>query len=398
MVMQDRLIIFLAVDGTPSWVTVDANGQAAARVMSSDPETLATVAAGKEIIVVVPGEDVLLLSAVLPKLSRARLLQALPYAIEDQLTSDVETLHFVPATIQLDGITPVAVVAQNKMRHWLALLQSWRIQPDSLIPTTFVLPLEEDVWHVAVSTIAVARTGALTGFGCDTPQLGAWLGIALASAIKKPRLIHVHHYSNQKIASINLGVEIKEEVLPADQWYRDAAQQTSTPSINLLTTGFASRKASYPQWTKIRKAATYLLGIWLILLLLYPSVSYVTLKARLSSIQGQMWQLYKKQFPQATNMIAPKARFEEKLHKAGASLGQNRFLILLAYVGESLHNATGVTIKRMEFQSSLLTLDLTATTESFSKFTDYLSQQGLQVKQQNASVAGERVTATVQVE
>src|SRR5690348_9570489 len=112
MVMQERLVIFVAADGSPSWVTVNADGQAAARVMNEDVATLTTVAAGKEITVVVPAEEVLLTSAVLPKLSRARLQQALPFAIEDQLTSDIETLHFVPGATQPDGVTPIAVVAQ----------------------------------------------------------------------------------------------------------------------------------------------------------------------------------------------------------------------------------------------------------------------------------------------
>ncbi len=396
--MQDRLVIFLAADGAPSWVMEGADNHVARRVMSEEPETLASVAAGKEIIVIVPAEDVLLTSAVLPKLSRSRLLQALPYAIEDQLTSDVESLHFVPADSQPDGTTPVVVVAQDKMRQWQGVLQSWRIQADSMVPAIFVLPLEEDVWHVAVTNMTTVRTGAFAGFSCDSSQLNAWLSIALASASKKPRQIHVHNYSGNTVVLGNLSVEVTEEMLPTDQWYQDAAQQITTPAINLLSGGFASRKAKFPQMGKVRKVMTYLGAVWLALLLLYPLVSYITLKTRLSSIQGQMWQVYKKQFPQATSMIAPKVRFEEKLHKADASLGLNRFLMLLAYLGEGMHKSSGVTIKRMEFQGSTLTLDLTATTDGFSSLTDYLSKQGLLVKQQNASVNGERVTATVQVE
>lgn len=396
--MQDKLILFLAADGTASWVTVNVDGQVAARVMSGEPETLSAAAAGKEIRVVVSAEDVLLTEAMLPKLPRARLLQALPYAIEDQVTSDVETLHFVAAATQEDGTTPVAVVAQDKMQQWQTWLQTWRVQADSLIPATFFLPVEEGVWHIAVFNMAIVRTGALSGFSCDPSQLNTWLSIALASANKKPRAIHIHNYTDHAVALSNLNVEIKEDKLPADQWYRDAAQQITTPEINLLSGGFASRKAKFPQMTKVRKMMMYLGTAWVVLLLFYPLVSYVTLKSRLSSIQGQMWQIYKKQFPQATSMVAPKVRLEEKLHKAGASLGQNRFLLLLAYLGEGMRQSSGVTIKRMEFQSGALTLDLTATTDGFAALTDYLSHQGLQVKEQNASVSGEHVSATVQVE
>jgi hypothetical protein len=46
-----------------------------------------------------------------------------------------------------------------------------------------------------------------------------------------------------------------------------------------------------------------------------------------------------------------------------------------------------------------MTLELTAqSSEDFSAFTDFLSQNSLSVKQQNANLAGTRVNASVVVE
>ena len=53
------------------WVALDKNSQ--------DAETIA----------IVPAQDVLLTTAELPKLSRQRLMLALPFALEEQLIDDV---------------------------------------------------------------------------------------------------------------------------------------------------------------------------------------------------------------------------------------------------------------------------------------------------------------------
>ena len=109
--------------------------------------------------------------------------------------------------------------------------------------------------------------------------------------------------------------------------------------------------------------------------------------------------IYRTQFPQATSIVAPKLRMQEKLQKLDVSVGENRVLLLLGYVGKGMKIANGIKLKRADFQNSQLTLELTATSsESFSAFTDYLTQQGLHVKQQNATLAGEHINATVQVE
>lgn len=58
-----------------------------------DPSAIKAEATGKEIIILVPAEDVLLTIVQLPDMSKTRLLEALPFALEDQLIADIDTLH-----------------------------------------------------------------------------------------------------------------------------------------------------------------------------------------------------------------------------------------------------------------------------------------------------------------
>ena len=57
----------------------------------------AALASGRRVIVLVPGSDVLLVQAAVPTRKRERVLQAIPFALEDQLAGDVERLHFAIA-------------------------------------------------------------------------------------------------------------------------------------------------------------------------------------------------------------------------------------------------------------------------------------------------------------
>ena len=60
--------------------------------------------------VLVPGTDALLAEPVLPLKSGAKLAQVVPFALEEQLATDVEDLHFAVGKREGRPGTPVTVV------------------------------------------------------------------------------------------------------------------------------------------------------------------------------------------------------------------------------------------------------------------------------------------------
>jgi hypothetical protein len=90
---------------------------------------------------------------------------------------------------------------------------------------------------------------------------------------------------------------------------------------------------------------------------------------------------------------------QEKLQRLSQQSGEPRSLILMAQIGKAVGVVPGVKLKRFDFQNEHLTLELTtATPEDFSTFTDYLTQRGLKVKQQNADFVEGRMRAMLQIE
>ena len=143
----------------------------------------------------------------------------------------------------------------------------------------------------------------------------------------------------------------------------------------------------------------YLAALLAGLFFMYPTGSYIILKQRQDVLQQQISQLYRQHFPQGKTMVAPKLRMEDKLHKLQDQMGENRLLLLLGYIGKGLSGSASVNLKRFDFQNGQLTVELSAAdSANFSAFNAFLTQQGLQVKQQNAVLSGERVNATLQIE
>src|SRR5204863_460523 len=141
------------------------------------------LAPAEEIIVWTPAAETLFLRARLPTRSAAKIVQALPFALEEQLIDPPERLHFAFAH-EADGALAVAVTRRERMESWLAALTAAGLAPTQLAPVTLSVPLAERAWTLAfVDGEIVLRSGARAGLG--GPAEGrppAWLHAALAEA------------------------------------------------------------------------------------------------------------------------------------------------------------------------------------------------------------------------
>ena len=92
--------------------------------------------------VVVPGESVLLLSAPLPGKNRQRLIQAMPYAVEDQLTRDVDAHQFFLGKRLSNGEHQVAAVTLDTVKRWEQWLSTQRLEARRVLPDSVCIPTE----------------------------------------------------------------------------------------------------------------------------------------------------------------------------------------------------------------------------------------------------------------
>lgn len=376
--MQKYIIIYLhtlnETEGVAaSWIIVDTSGTITTTVHRGDLSQL-VVPAELPSYVIIPMQDILLTSAHLPKLSRQQLMQALPYALEEQLIDDIANLHFAIGSYQPDQSLPIAVVSKQKMTAWLHLLGQLNITPRALIPAVFVLPYTEHSYHINCDhDNCLVRVSKWGGFACEQDNVETLLDL-------QPNQTTIDvirtNYSTQQLL----------EKLPTD------IERVSF--INLLQHAYQAK----PQSTKIKKhwlIAGYLALVWVALTLATQAVSFFILHHKTSQIETQINQIYKQNFPNASSVVAPRERMTEKLHSL-SKRANNGFLVLLSELGNSLQKNPGIHIKNLDFREQQITLELTAATfDNVDTLIQHLKQKGLAVKQQNAAESGTQVTTTL---
>ena len=112
------------------------------------------------VVIIVPGEDVLLTSAEVPSKQYRRIVQAVPYVIEEQLAMDVDACFFAIGPEQSGsdkGEVEVAVVSRVLIQDWVARCDALGVSSARMIPETAMLPpgpgvrgvIEGDRTHLA---------------------------------------------------------------------------------------------------------------------------------------------------------------------------------------------------------------------------------------------------------
>jgi len=259
---------------TPScpvnWVSIDSQGVVTGPVGRGSLTEAAVAATGKAVRVLVPATDVFLTAPVFPARGAAKLLQLVPFALEDQLASDVELLHFALGRQRSDQSLPVAVIDHQRLRACLASLESVGIRPVSLQSEASVVPtnpahavivlesgrlMVRQAQQLPISLDATPMLPALELAGllpsadqADAPSASAIHGLLYVSAQDWP-----HHQADidvlrSHLASLNVQV-MADGVLPLL-----ATGTGHADAINVLQGAYAPSTRFSDQWASYRWA------------------------------------------------------------------------------------------------------------------------------------------------
>mmetsp|Transcript_6286 Transcript_6286/g.3530 ORF Transcript_6286/g.3530 Transcript_6286/m.3530 type:complete len:406 (-) Transcript_6286:1923-3140(-) len=316
-----------------------------------------------KVIVLVPAVSIYLTSVKIPARSRKQLLNALPYALEDEIASNVEDLHFAAGKKQEDKCLPAAGVNKETLEKWLQVLHDANIQPDIMMPETLLLNkntlLIEDEQ-------AIFCDGLNKGFGMDTINLSALLKIYCESfenqnkdepfklcvldyrQIKDKRLI-------DELRSFNI---IKDDNLPNSLEPLDYMVQNfdTNKSINLLQGAYSSRGTLNLLWHSW-KTAVVLAAILICVHMSTAGLRYYRWTKEISLLDEKIKQIYLKAFPEAKQVVNARIQMEQKLY-ALQTKEQNNFLTQLAKVGTQVAKMKTNLIKKIDYIQGRLTIDI----------------------------------------
>jgi len=140
--MPQTLLLRLPPPGQDEteWLTLDEQGMPA-NVKQRGPLSLAAaVARGAKVTVLAPATQILLAEPELPPGSGGKLARAVPFALEEQLTEDIDQLSFAIGRRRANGNTPVAVVSRSVLQGWISELSAAGIEPTAMYADMSLLP------------------------------------------------------------------------------------------------------------------------------------------------------------------------------------------------------------------------------------------------------------------
>ncbi len=400
--MEDRLFIRLTGNGAASWLRVERSAMPH-DVRHGPLHEAAAQAAGHRVIVFVSAQDVLLTHATVPAQSRKQAQQAIPYALEEQLAADVETLHFAAGNRGATGDYPTAVATRACMEAWLAQLEQAAIQPDMLVNELHALPWQPGQWTLLYAPSgALLRSDAQSGFALEAENLNNLLALALSEAgEQKPSLLRVVNYSDHALNLQGLaetwGFELTEQTRHDDPLILLAHNFDEAQAVNLLQGAYIRSWQFGTLWRPWRLSAT-LLGFWLLFQISSMVFDTLLLTRQNHALKAEIEQVYRGAFPETRKIVNPRQQMQSGLDELLRQGHGAAFLNLLAQTAVPLKQGSDARLRGVSYKDRVLNLDLEIKDlQALDQLKQQLTGAALEVEILSASAKENKVESRVQV-
>lgn len=327
-------------------------------------EQAADAAGEREVVLLIPGEQVLLTAVHLPPIRQARRRQqAAAYALEDQLVARVDTLHVaLAARPGADGDTAAAVIDRERLAGYLDAAANAGLDVVQVYPDTMLVPAPEaDAWQIAILDGRVlARVSAVHGFAAEA---SLWPALAAGSP-PAPDTIHLHGADAAAMTEI-AGVALEPAPGVERHAYDDEnallaallADFTSAGAINLRQGSFARTSAMQTWWQPFKLTAG-LAAAWLIIAVAARGLEAWQLHQRIDALQATSEAAFHDAFPEVQTINDLRVQAEQKIRELRGSGASGGVFPLLQATAEVTGQAGDMRIQSLQYRDGTLYLSL----------------------------------------
>jgi general secretion pathway protein L len=404
--MTETLVIRLrsTEDAPASWLIIDSNGARSGPLVNGPIADALRLSQSRRTVLVLPAAEVTLAEPDLPPVRGAsRIAQAVPFALEEQLASDLENLHFaVGPRNPSASATPVAIVARSVLERWQAVWEAAGIHPDaayaesSLIPTApnaTVLVLDE-------ATLHVKRPGAVA-YALDALSLATALELALAPSSEGGE--HVTFYAGTADYEVNKDLieglrertaTLQVKLLPDGVLPLFAAQLPTARAVNLLQGTYAPPSSFGSQLRQWRVPAA-LAAATLLVFLGAQGVKLWQLRQAEQKLNAEIAQTFESILP-GQPMVDPRAQVQGVLARAGGGAGA--LLPAVSLLAQAVAQVPATRVESMNFRGGVLELRVVAPTiEALDGIREVMSSRGATVELQSTNPRNQQVEGRLHV-
>jgi general secretion pathway protein L len=303
-------------------------------------QTLKHRFAGQRLRALAPATSVSLYRLSMPVRGAASVRAALPFALEEQLSQDLELLHCVPGPRRSDGRLAAAVVEMTSMERWLALFAACQWRLEALIPLPALhagetpdqgILIRHSPWSSKISQALVTARDEEPVL-IETGMLGLWLRRRLGTLPEDDRIIQASGFTRDE-----LGLEADSAVdftqVPSTVDLRGALSYCLQPNppLNLLAGVFATSIAA-PPWRKMRPPLIAS-GVLVAVLLAQFSLEWLVLARERDRLVANIETIFNNSLPNS-RMVQPVTQFRQVLEgSAAGSVSQSGGALLYEALG-----------------------------------------------------------------
>lgn len=392
--------LVLRLSAQPTWVIVDDTGAVLTAVGGGELADARALAANRQLIVLVPGEQVTLAEATLPVKGAGKALAVAPFAMEEQLAQDVEQLHFAVGRTGEDGRTPVAAVHRSLMDGWLQALRAVGLEPAALYPETLCLPDNPGKAVVLLDERRLfVRPAGGQPFVLDAEPLAE--AFAVAGLEGEDRHLHCH-VSERDWRDSQVAIEALRELcgsldvqlMPDGPLRLLASYAVRRPPWSLLAGAYANRSGLQGDWRRWRLAAS-LAAALVVAHVGFDTFRLVTLKRAESRLDTAIEQTFRTAMPDVQRIVDAKAQMQSRLGGGGGGAGM---LAPLAAVGGALGGVPSASVQSLAWHDGALDLRVRFERgEDLAALSQSLGQRGIAVDVQSTSAAESGVEGRLQI-
>jgi len=419
--MAEFLVIRLPADARQfaTWIAVDDSGTRRSPPVSGALEEAQKDIGERTVVVLVPAVATLTTTVDIPVRGGARLLAALPFALEEQLAEDVDTLHFAAGTRHKSGLLPVAVVSHEQMNEWLDRLADAAIRTSKIIPENYglaripgtlsVLAAEDQVMFNDGSDIEFVMQGvkpsdALAAAGVFDQIENSDETEASDSGSSGHLLVYCEAADEQRwegdwaalrheLSSVDINL------LPDGVLARLAVTVATGAGINLLQGRYGANIDLAAMFRPWRFAALLLIALGAVGLG-GKAVDNYRLQQEVASLQEQFSLEYREIRPNDTqDIVDPMAKVNSVRRSLGTPEAPQAFLPSMQQLGVALAENKSAQIEAISYRAGVVDIRLSAPdVATLDRIQKIISQSGrFSASIQSTDQVGELVNSRIQI-
>ncbi|MCN4144281.1 MAG: hypothetical protein LC437_04170 [Thiohalomonas sp.] len=389
-----------------------------------------------DVEIILPATEVLLTKVTVPSKSKNRIMQALPFILDENLINNIDKQHFALGNISSEQCN-IAIISNYIFDTIYNQFKLLMLPVSNMSSEIFKLPWCQDKWSFAfLRENVLIRTGAQSGLAINVNNVDFVFRLLLNNSMpdedhnstsgleddtaaesnneqhdaktRIPDSIVIYAHENadniKKITSIADEYLIETEVLKGsllefaidDTSLLKGQQDTDLNGINLLQGKYHASNFK-PVKIPFVKSLAAVFSLWLLTQIFFMGYQWTSTHNELNKLDEQLESLYFKTFPDSRRLIDMRVQTENQFNQLKKNSASNSsFLGLLGLVGEEIHPNKDIKINSLSYNDGVLQADIVSKGFIFNKLKSILkNKHNLIVEEKSSSRVAREVRSVL---